>query len=188
MKRFLITTLLLLLSLGAWAQYAGTGVLKRSGTHLKMDGVKLSAAEQTALLSDIAGTDCNPAWDKARSGRNTGIGLTVGGGVAVLGGCATVLLGATASAVGAVIGAAAGSIGGQETAQQAAQQGATAGEPYITGGLIAAGAGVVALGVGVPMIVVNAKRLNGIVNTYNEPKAQLTLGPTGNGIGLSIRF
>ena len=70
---------LMLLSVGAWAQYAGTGVAKRAGTHIKVDGEKLSQEDQMILLSDIGGRDFNPAWQQAKAGRNAGMGLTIGG-------------------------------------------------------------------------------------------------------------
>ena len=40
MKRILIALILMLLSLGAWAQYADTGTVTRTGTRIKVDGVK----------------------------------------------------------------------------------------------------------------------------------------------------
>lgn len=190
MRRLLLAIALLLLSGAAWAQYAGGGTVKRSGTHLVVNGQKLSEEAQAALLADINGTDYNKAWQKAKSGRGAGIGLTVGGGVALVGGGATVLLGLTTSMLGAVFGGTVGSIGGKESGQEAAQKGAEAGKPFFIGGLIAAGAGIAGLGTGIPMIVANNKRLNNIVNTCNSGKttAQLTLGPTGNGVGLALRF
>ena len=190
MKKIIVLSVLMLLSVGAWAQYAGTGVAKRSGTHIKVDGVKLSPGEQAALLADIGGTDFNPAWQKAKSGRNTGLGLTIGGGVVALGGGDVVLLGLTTSIFGAVIGGAVGSIGGEESAQQAAQKGASAGEPYIIGGLAAAGAGLAAMGTGIPLMAVNCKRLNNIVKDYNgsKPENHLSLGPTVNGFGIILDF
>jgi hypothetical protein len=190
MKRIVIMIALMLLSVGAWAQYAGTGIAKRAGTHIKVDGEKLSPEDQTILLSDIGGTDFNPAWQKAKAGRNAGMGLTIGGGVVALGGCTAVLLGATASIVGGAAGAIFGSIGGEEGAQQGAEAGASAGKPYITGGLIAAGAGLAAMGAGIPMLAVNCKKLNNIVGSYNAvgPEAQLSLGPTGNGFGITLSF
>ena len=190
MKRILVLIVLMFLSVGAWAQYAETGVAKRAGTHIKVDGVKLSPEEQTTLLSDIGGTDYNPAWQKAKSGRNAGIGLTVGGSVVALGGGAAVLLGVTASIIGGAAGAVVGSIGGEEGAQQGAQAGVAAGEPYINGGLIATGVGLAAVGAGIPLMVVNCHKLNNIVKSYNAdgPEAQLSFGPTGNGFGLTLNF
>lgn len=147
MKRLLVVFSLLFLSLGAWAQYS------------------------EALA------DYNQAFEKARKGRNTGIGLVVGGGVAVVGGGAAVIIGLTTSVVGAAVGATVGSIGGQEGASNGAQQGSKAGDPLMTAGLIAAGAGLVATGVGIPLIVKNNRTLK-----------QLRLGPTGNGVGLALVF
>lgn len=183
MRRFLLSLTLVLLSSVAWGQY-----LQRAGTKLKLDGEKLSPEAQTALLADIGGIDCNAAWNKAKTGRNAGMGLIIGGGVAALGGSATFLLGATTSVFGAAIGGIAGSIGGQETAQQAANEGAKAGEPYMTAGLVSAGLGLAALGVGIPMTIINSKKLGGIVDSYNsaKPSAQLTLGPTASGFGLTV--
>jgi hypothetical protein len=190
MKRIIVMVALMLLSVGAWAQYAGTGAAKRAGTHIKVDGVKLSREEQAALLSDIGGTDYNPAWQKAKAGRNAGMGLTIGGGAVALGGGAVVLLGLTTSIIGGAAGAIVGSIGGEEGAQQGAQAGVAAGEPYINGGLIATGVGLAAMGAGIPLLAVNCKRLNNIVKDYNgeRPEAQLSLGPTGNGLGLTLSF
>ena len=184
---------LLLVSFVARAQYADTdaGVLKRSGTHLKMDGVKLSREAQAALLADIDGIDYNKAWNKAKSGRNAGVWLIIGGHVVAIGGVSLATLGVTASLYGALIGAMVGAIvGGEETAQQAADAGATAGDGYIKAGLITGGVGLAAVAAGIPMVIVNSKKLNGIVDDYNAggPGAQVSLGPTTNGFGLSVRF
>ena len=174
------------MSFGAWGQY-----LQRSGTHLKIDGEKLSPEAQTALLADMGALD---SWNAAKAGRGTGIGLTIGGGVAALGGGTLFLVGATASMLGAVVGGTVGAIGGQESAQQGADQGAKAGQPYMTAGLITAGAGVVAMGVGIPLMAVNGKKLGGIVKSYNAglgpggPSAQLSLGPAPSGLGLTLTF
>ena len=101
------------------------------------------------------------------------------------------LVGVSASLIGAAVGGAVGSIGGQESAQNGAEEGAKAGKPLTTAGLVTTGLGIVATGVGIPFLVKNCKKLNGIVNAYNEgrqPSAQLDFGPTGNGIGLALRF
>ena len=156
MRRLLVVFSLLFLSLGAWAQYSEA---------------------QTSLLSDVSWVDYNQALEKARNGRNTGIGLVVGGGVAVVGGGAAVIIGLTTSVVGAAVGATVGSVGGQEGASNGAQQGSKAGAPLMTAGLIAAGAGLVATGVGIPLIVKNNRTLK-----------LLRFGSTGNGVGLALVF
>ena len=190
MKKVILLLTLLLLPLGVRAQYANPGTVKRAGTHLKVDGEKLSPEAQVALLSDINGTDCNPAWDKASSGRNTGLGLTIGGGVALLGGGALVVVGLTASVFGAAAGAVIGSIGGQDTAQEAANEGASAGVPYTNAGLITAGVGIAAMGVGIPLMITNTRKLNRIVDACNDGRStsEIILGPTPNGIGIALRF
>lgn len=187
-KTFMILALLLLSVGAAWAQYAGT--VGRTGTTITVNGEKLTPEKQAALLADVNGTDYNPAWQKAKAGRNTGMWLTIGGGVVILGGSVASLMGVTASLAGASIGAIVGSIGGEQGAQQGAQSGATAGKPLATGGLIAAGAGVVAMAVGIPTLVSNNRSLNGIVDKCNTGRtgAQLSLVPTGNGLGLVLEF
>lgn len=191
MRRFIVFSLLLFLSVGAWAQYVGSGTIRRSGSHIEMDGERLTPEAQAALLADIGGVDYNSEWSMAKKGRNTGLGLVIGGGVAALGGGAVVLLGLTTSLLGAAVGGAAGSLGGQEGAHHGAEAGAKAGGPIITAGLITTGLGIVATGVGIPMLVKNGKKLNSIVDTYNNggrPSAQIGFGATGNGIGLAIVF
>ena len=191
MKRIIISIIAVLLPLSIWAQYAGTGTVRRVGSHIEMNGERLSPEAQATLLSNICGQDHNADWEKARKGRSTGMGLTIGGGSAVVVGGAALVVGLTASAVGAATGGIVGSIGGQESAQHGAEEGAKAGEPIITGGLIASALGIAAMGAGIPMIVRNVKKLNGIVNAYNnggQPSAQVSFGATENGIGLALKF
>lgn len=176
MRKVIVVFVLLFLSVGAWAQYAGGGVIRRVGSHIEMDGERLSPEAQATLLADIDGQDYNSIWQQTRKGRNTGLGLVIGGGVAVLGGGVSLLIGATASVIGAAVGGTVGSLGGQENARHGAEEGARAGKPLITAGLITAGLGIVSTGVGIPLIVKSNKKLSGIVDTYN------------NGIGLAFRF
>ncbi|MBR4166287.1 MAG: hypothetical protein IKR44_00485 [Bacteroidales bacterium] len=191
MKKLAVTLIFIFISLGAWAQYAGSGTIRRAGTHIEMDGERLSPDAQAALLANIGGKDYNAVWEHARKGRRTGTGLTIGGGATFLAGGAVGLLGLTTSVLGAAVGGTVGSIGGQEGAQHGAEEGAKAGGPMITAGLIAAGLGLVATGIGIPMIVSNTRMMNGIVNTYNNgnrPSASVSFGATDNGIGLALRF
>ena len=189
-KAAMILMLILLSTVAAWAQYNGTGTIGRAGATITVNGEKLTPEKQAALLANINGTDCNPAWQKAKTGRSTGMWLTIGGGVVLLGGGVAALMGLTVSVAGAAIGAIAGSIGGEQGAQQGAQQGANAGVPLATGGLIAAGAGVVSMAAGIPTLVSSNRKLNGIVDACNNGRseAQLSLGPTGNGFGLVLNF
>ena len=189
MKRLFLTCFLLLVSVALWGQYAG--VAKRSGTHIKLDGERLTPEQQVALLSDIGGVDYNEPWTRAAKLRNTGLGLTIGGSVVSVAGLATTFIGAVASAFGAAIGAAAGAIGGSIGGEEAAQQGANAGSPYITGGLVATFTGLAATVTGVTLLSVGGTRMRRITDTYNETNresARLYFGPTASGVGLALQF
>lgn len=192
MKRFLLLICFLCVALSSQAQY-----IRRHGGQLRyQDGQVLTKEEQQLLLSDIEGHDYNAPWNTARRLRGTGLGLTIGGGVAMGVGAMGVTIGAVTSALGAVIGGTVGSMGGQEGAQEGASAGAKAGTPLITAGLIVGAVGVVATATGIPMLVVNTRRMNKIVNTYNnslnpeEPQIQASInfGFTPHGIGLSYQF
>ena len=189
--------LLLTCSVGASAQFADGGALKRSGNKIKVDGRKLTAEEQTLLLSDIAGIDYNEAWSREVNHRNAGLALTIAGSAGVVLGAATTVVGALTSAIGAVAGATGGaivgSIGGEQAAQEAASEGANegakAGEPIMTAGLIATGVGAAALATGVPLLIVHCKRMNTIVAGANQARgAELSLAPCNGGIGIALRF
>ena len=206
MRRCLLILFLLTLSLAASAQY-----IHRKGGHMTRDKETISLEEQQLILSDINGVDYNGLWKDYNTWRKTGLGLTIGGSVVAGGGALTFLTGALVSmlgaAVGAVGGAVGGSIGGSEGAQSGAQAGAEAGvqagQPIMTGGLIAMGVGAVALGAGIPVLVVNCKRMNRITADYNatlpepaveEPAAEdnslleVAFGPAPSGVGLTLRF
>lgn len=192
MKRWIFILFFLTLTLSASAQY-----ISRKGGTLVQDGQKLSKEEAQALLSDINGTDYSTVWKDYNAWRKTGLGLTIGGSVAVAGGGLTFLTGAMVSLVGVAVGASAGAIGGSAGAQAGAEAGAKAGQPLMTGGLIAMGVGAVALGAGIPLLAVNARRMNRIVKDYNgtipapaveEPAVEVAFGPAPSGIGFTVSF
>lgn len=195
MKRLMVVFALLLVSLAASAQYAEGGALRRSGATIRVDDQKLTAFERDALLNEIGGADLVEAWSKARGGRTAGIWLTAGGGTLAAAGLVTTLVGGMASVGGALVGATAGalvgSVGGNasETASQAASKGAEAGVPIMTAGTIIMVAGAASLAAGIPILIVNNNRLNGIVDNCNQARAaQLSFAATSNGIGLTLRF
>ena len=182
MKQLFFTLLFLALTFSSQAQIA-----KRSHSRIKVNGTVLSEQEKTRLLSDINGIDYNEAWKRAASGRKVGTGLTIGGAIATGVGLITFAGGIVITSIGAVVGGTAGAIAGQ--AQEGAQQGAQAGAPYITAGAIVGGAGVIALGTGIPLLIVNNKKMNRILDQYNSTQAvQVTFGPTASGIGLCMSF
>lgn len=203
MKRWLLVVFFLTLSLAASAQY-----IHRKGGHITRDGEKISLEEQQLILSDINGIDFNSDWHSFDTWRKTGLGLTIGGSIVAGGGALTFLTGALVSMLGAAVGAVGGAavggaVGGNEGAQSGAQAGASAGvqagQPIMTGGLIATVVGTVALGAGIPLLVVNSKRMNRITADYNanipepelapeEPVAELAFGPAPSGIGFTLNF
>lgn len=187
MKRIITLLAMLLISLAAWGQFNRTA--KRAGTHIKLDGKKLSRAEQIRLLSNINGADYTHQWNQAATIRNTGMGLTIGGGVVMVGGAAVMIAGTAVTAVGATTGAAIGVIGGAETAKNTAQQGASAGKPIITGGLIATLTGLAATIAGVPMLAVGCTRMKRICDRHNAfSSVEVSWGPAPSGVGLCVRF
>ena len=189
--------LLLAFSVAASAQYADGGTLKRAGGKIKLDGRKLTAEEQTLLLSDIGGIDYNEAWNQAARRRRVGNTLTIAGSAGIVLGAATTVVGALTSALGAVAGAVGGamvgSIAGEEAAQDAANEGAEAGakagDPIVAAGVITTGVGVAALATGIPLLAGGCKRMNRIVAGANQARGgELSLGPTPGGFGLTYRF
>ncbi len=196
MKKLLAIIGLLLLTVCVYAQYVPEHVAKRSGCTIKLDGQKLSQAQVLDLVSDIEGEDYSAQWKKARGWRTGGIVMVSVGGAAIVGGTTFFLAGVMVSTFGAVAGGTVGAIGGQESANNAANKGAKAGVPIMIGGLSAVVAGVALVGGGIPLIAVNCKKMNQIVDKYNEVYApapettdvELTFGGTPNGIGLCLNF
>ena len=190
MKRWIFILFFLTLALSASAQY-----ISHKGSTIVQDGQKLSKEEAQALLSDINGIDYSTAWYGYNAWRNTGLGLTIGGGVTLVGGGVIFLGGALVTVVGAAVGAGAGAIGGSAGASAGAQAGAKAGQPLMTGGLISMGVGVACLGAGIPLLAVNARRMNRVVKEYNatipapeEPAVEVAFGPAPSGIGFTVNF
>ncbi|MBR6053846.1 MAG: hypothetical protein IKP46_00745 [Bacteroidales bacterium] len=55
------------------------GALVKKGTTIAIDGYKLPSDARRSLLSNIAGEDLNPKWDKYNTEFWTGLGLLCGG-------------------------------------------------------------------------------------------------------------
>ena len=189
MKRILALVLALALAFPAAAQYV-QGPLHRKGTHLASAEGRLSEAEMAAVLADIDGVDCTDPWHQAARGRNTGLGLTIGGAVTGVTGCVLLMGGVIVSVAGGTVGAVVGSIGGEEGAQQGAEAGVKAGQPLMTAGCITGAVGLGAFCVGVPMLVSGNRKMNAIVDRHNnaEPQASLSFGATAHGVGLRLTF
>lgn len=206
MKKLLAILVFITACVSLNAQYATPQIAKRAGCTIKLDGEKLSREEAVELLRDIDGEDYSAEWCNARGWRTAGIVMMSAGGAVAVAGASTALTGALVSIFGAVVGGATGaivgSVGGSDSAQktggEAAESGAKAGVPLINTGLVIGAVGAVAAIAGIPITVVNCKRMTGIVDKYNAaqtspaesavPAAELTFGPTSNGVGLSLRF
>ena len=199
MKKWIVTFALMLLAWGASAQIADTSyvsVLKRTGARMKLDGVRLSRVEQQQLLSDIGGVDYNDAWNKARGWRTAGISMMAGGSAVALFGAGYAMVYALAGVLGIIIVAPVAAIGGEDSAQEAADDISNQMAPHITGGLITCFIGTGTAIAGIPITVVNCRKMSKIVDEYNDiynpapaaPEATLTFGPTRSGIGLALNF
>lgn len=203
MKKWIVTFALMLLAWGASAQIADTtyvSMLKRTGARMKLDGVRLSKVEQQQLLSDIGGVDYNDAWNKARGWRTAGISMMAAGSAVALFGAGYTMVYSLAGLFGIVIGAGTaavvtGAVGGDSdaAAQGAADNVSAEIGPHITGGLITTFVGAGTAIAGIPITVVNCRKMSKIVDEYNNihnpaPAAELTFGPTRNGVGLALNF
>ena len=68
----------------------------------------------------------------------------------------------------------------------------SSGALYVAGGI----AGAACLGVGIPLWIRGNRKLNAIADDYNQRygrnaygyKSSLSVGPTGNGVGLALNF
>lgn len=195
MKKLLLILAFVLAGANAYAQFADSTVvnhvLKRRGSHVKLDGQRLSREQQQLLLSDIDGIDYNHDWKKARGWRAAGIGMVTGGSaLAVFGAGFTLvylIVGGMAVAIGATASAAVGG-DGSEAAESVSEDI----EPYINAGLIMTGVGVATTAAGIPVIAVNCHKMSKIVKKYNAtqsaPAAEITFGPTASGVGFAINF
>ena len=179
MKQLFLVIFMFFLSLSAYAQDPGMQtaaadtsrvMLHRRLAHLMMDKQKLTEQEKVWLLSNIDGADRNAEWDRYRNNRNTGTAVAIGGySVAALSGAASfvyLFAGIFGGAFAAVL------TGGDEEATQNATK-----EAFNTAGVF----GVVALGsavigsAGLPIAIVNGRRMNKIVNDYNSATQYNTL-------------
>ena len=166
-------------------------VLKRHRKGLKLDGVKLTAEEQEAILKDIGGVDYNDQWAEYVSRRKLGAALTGAGcGVAALG--ATVFAGTgLVYVVGLIFVAPASSIGdnGEKTLDDYRKEF----DPWFVGSGIVTAAGATMFVAGLPMLISNNRKLKKITDEYNRIErekagVQLAFASTPNGLGLVLTF
>lgn len=205
MKRIVITLILSaltgLFSIRAAAQFIPGGELHRSGNGMKTeDKVKLTEEEKLAVLMDLGGEESVMEWNRYARNRNLGMGLTIGGSVTAGAGAVmfvgtglvyviVMMFGAATSAV--VVGGVTGdSEAAQESANNTAEDIGKQFAPWFVCEGVAVGVGALAAATGIPILVVNSKKMNAMVGEYNKSRGYATLGvgPTRSGVGLSLTF
>ena len=189
MKRVIILLLGLLWAAGAFAQYVPEwhqGDLKKKGTVLALQGMKLDRATTDAILNQVGGPEMIDAWDKYRRERGWGIGLTAGGYTLAAAGFCFGGVYILAGVVGTIFAA----IGGQEAVDNLwADLG-----PMVQIGGIATIAGLAAGTTGVVLLCVGNGNMKKLARTCDAAglapvgDVQLTFGPTPSGVGLALRF
>ena len=196
MKRILVTIACLLLSIGAFAQFNDTefnGILERHHGGMRMDGTDLTPDEMAVILADVAGVDRTEEWYSYKRKRALGEGLIIGGSAtAAAGAVVFVGTGVVWLLVAALGGGLAAALGGdgQEAVDNVSEQF----EPWFIGSGALTGLGAAAAISGIPIMVSNNKKLNGIVNDWNAANSatgtevSLNFGAAPSGIGFTLNF
>ena len=191
MKKALLLVLALFWAVSAVAQYAvpiewNQGDLKKKGTVLALQGEKLDRATTEAILNQVGGLEMVDAWNRYRSERGWGIGLTAGGFTLAAAGFCFGGVYVLAGIVGTIFVA----IGGQEAVDKMwADLG-----PKVQIGGIAMLAGLAAGTTGVVLLCVGNGNMRKLAKTCDAAglapmtDVQLTFGPTPSGVGLALRF
>lgn len=186
MKRLILMLLLAFTAAAAYAQVPEwyQGDLRKKGTRIAIDSIKLDKANTLLLLESVGGEDLARSWEKDASLRNWGIGLTIGGYTAMLAGTAFGGIYLLAGIVGTIFVAPFGQeavdnlwddIGGKAAA-----------------GSIVSGAGLAVGTTGVVLWIVGNKKMKKIVrycNSEGKPReVALSLAPTPGGAGIVLNF
>ena len=204
MKKFLLILALATVSVAAHAQFAGSvpeGALKRKGSVMKTldktNKVKLTPEQVAYVLHDIDGVDYNDEWNQLNRTRKKGVGLIVGGSIAAGTGALVFVGAAVVEVLVFVLGAPLASMdeSGESMEEFKANLEKEFAPWYIGSGLVT-GAGAACAIAGIPTTVSSCKKMNAIVNRYNEtrtpeaslPEVTLNFGRTANGVGLTLNF
>ena len=186
MKRFLLMLLLAFASAAAYSQVPEwyQGDLKKRGTRIKVDSVKLDKANTLLLLESVGGEELARKWEKDAALRNWGLGLTIGGYTTMLAGAAFGGVYLLAGIIGTIFVAPFGQeavdnmwddIGGKAAA-----------------GSITSGAGLAIGTTGVVLLIVGNAKMKKIVrycNSEGQPReATLSFAPVPGGAGLVLNF
>ncbi len=173
----------------AAAQY--NDVYRRGARLYSSDGTRLTPEQISAIFQSTDGLSYRD-WVKNSRGFRAGKGLLIASGSLTGAGLVTLGVGAVGLAVEGI----AFGIGAGMVAPIAAATGET---PEITydskfrgvaiAGLVMSATGMAGLITGATVYCVYRKRLNGMVDTYNETAAaSLSFGMQRNGVGLSLNF
>ena len=206
MKRLILVLLAIVLGAGsAYAQFIDTGIpegaLKRKGSVMKTldkeNKVKLSPEQVAYVLSNIDGVDYNDEWQALNKTRKKGVGLIVGGSIAAGTGAVVFLGAAVVEILVLIIGAPLASMdeSGENMKEFQEKLDKQFGPWYIGSGIVTVGGAACAIA-GIPTTVSSCKKMNAIVNRYNEshtpatslPEVTLNFGRTANGVGLTLNF
>lgn len=204
MKKFLLILALATVSVAAHAQFAGSvpeGALKRKGSVMKTldktNKVKLTPEQVAYVLHDIDGVDYNDEWNQLNRTRKKGVGLIVGGSIAAGTGALVFVGAAVVEVLVFVLGAPLASMdeSGESMEEFKAKLEKEFAPWYIGSGLVT-GAGAACAIAGIPTTVSSCKKMNAIVNRYNEtrtpeaslPEVTLNFGRTANGVGFTLNF
>lgn len=204
MKKFLLILALATVSVAAHAQFAGPvpeGALKRKGSVMKTldktNKVKLTPEQVAYVLHDIDGVDYNDEWNELNRNRKKGAGLIAGGSIAAGVGAGVFCMAGIVHILVFIIGAPVASLDDSGESMETFQKNLEKEfAPWYIGSGIVAGAGTVCLIAGIPTTVKNGKKMNAIVNRYNEtrtpeaslPEVTLNFGRTANGVGFTLNF
>ena len=166
----------------AYAQYAPVKEVKKVGTHLEIDGERITPEEQRLLLSDVGGEDINRQWKQGSDMRNAGFGLLTGvGGVCVLALTTHVITNsmyAYATFFNSPLIVVDKAMGGDVIIDREKQQQLR--KVVKISGYVALGTGVVT-GLGAVLFTVGNKRLNHLADKVS---LEYNVAPTGAGLTL----
>lgn len=206
MKKFLLVLLFAVASTAvASAQFINPeipdGALKRKGglmkTVDKTNKVKLTPEQVAYVLSNIDGVDYNDEWNELNRNRKKGAGLIAGGTIAAGAGAAVFLGAAVVEILVFILGAPLASMDESGDSMKEFEENLNKQfAPWYIGSGIVVGAGTACIIAGIPTTVKNGKKMNAIVNRYNEtltpaasqPEVTLNFGRTANGVGLTLNF
>ena len=156
------------------------GYLEKSNWHLELDGQRLSKEEEHLLLSDICGYDYNREWEAARKWRAVFMAETVVGGITTGVGIVFLMSNVEVSVV--------------RLFNHGKEVDGFSHPPFMVSACVLL-TGAAMLGTGIPLMSLHNRRMERIVDYYNgveipdsPPRAQLTFGPTPNGIGFALAF